>query len=60
MRSDKRLRDIPIIVISGVELTLENKKQLDEFGQRLLTKGDFNEKELFTSIQRALEKMNAR
>lgn len=56
MRSESKLRDIPVVVISGVELTLEQKNQLNEFGQRLLSKGSFNEKELLTTIQRTLER----
>ncbi len=56
MRSEDKLRDIPVVVISGMELTLEQKNQLNEFGQRLLSKGSFNEKELLTTIQRTLER----
>lgn len=59
LQADKKLRDIPTIVISGMEITAEQKKQLTEFGQRLLTKGSFSEKELLTSIQRALERIQA-
>lgn len=59
MQSDKTLRDIPVIVISGLEVTPEQKTQLKEFGQRLLSKGSFSEKELLTSIQRALERVQA-
>jgi len=57
MRADRRLRDIPVIIISGGEITPEQKNQLESFGQRLLTKGMFNEKELFTTIQHALKKV---
>ena len=59
MRSDPKLRDIPVIVISGLEPTEAQKEQLREFGQRLLTKGAFSEKELLTTIQRALERAKA-
>lgn len=59
MRSDPKLRDIPVIVISGLEATEAQKEQLKEFGQRLLTKGAFSEKELLTTIQRALERAKA-
>lgn len=57
LQADKKLREIPTIVISGMEVTVEQKEQLKDFGQRLLTKGSFNEKELLTSIQRSLEKI---
>jgi CheY-like chemotaxis protein/nitrogen-specific signal transduction histidine kinase len=57
MQASEILRDIPVIVISGMELAAEQKQQLNEFGQRLLSKGSFSEKELLTSIQRSLERV---
>lgn len=60
MQSDRKLRDIPAIIISGMDVTPEQKNQLKEYGQRLLTKGSFNEKELLTSIQRSLERMQSK
>ena len=60
MQADKKLREIPTIVISGMDVTPDQKKQLKEFGQRLLTKGSFNEKELLTSIQRSLERLQSK
>ena len=57
MQADKKLRDIPVIVISGMELSADQKKQLSDFGQRILSKGSFSEKELLTSLQRALERI---
>jgi CheY-like chemotaxis protein len=58
MRSNEALRDIPVIVISGMDLTAEQKEELNKLGQRLLSKGSFNEKELLTTIQRALERVS--
>jgi PAS domain S-box-containing protein len=60
MQASRQLREIPVIVISGMDLSLEQKKQLNELGQRLLSKGSFNEKELLTSIQRSLERVHAK
>jgi signal transduction histidine kinase/DNA-binding response OmpR family regulator/PAS domain-containing protein len=60
MQSDKRLRDIPTIVISGLDVTPEQKNRLKEYGQRLLTKGAFNERELLTSLQRSLDRLHTR
>ncbi len=57
LQADKKLRDIPVIVISGMDVTSEQKIQLSELGQRLLSKGSFSEKELLTSIQRSLERI---
>ena len=56
MQANPKLRDIPVIVVSGMYLSAEQKNQLNESGQRLLTKGSFSETELLTSIQRSLEK----
>jgi len=60
MRADEKLRDIPVLVISGLELSIEQKEQLNEFGQRLLSKGSFTEQELLTSLHRALERVQAK
>ena len=60
MQSDRKLRDIPTIIISGMDVTPEQKGKMKEMGQRILTKGAFTEKELLTSIQRSLERMQSR
>jgi PAS domain S-box-containing protein len=60
MQASQKLHDIPVIVISGMDLSTEQKNQLNEFGQRLLSKGSFNEKELLTSIQRSLERVHTK
>jgi CheY-like chemotaxis protein len=60
IQASENLRDIPVIVISGMDLSTEQKNQLNEFGQQLLSKGSFNEKELLTSIQRSLERVHTR
>ena len=60
MQADKKLRDIPTIVISGMDVTPEQKNRLKEYGQRLLTKGAFSDSELLTSLQRSLDRMQAK
>ena len=60
MRADVKLRDIPVIVVSGMELSAEQKKQLNEFGQRLLSKGSFTEKELLASLERSLDRVQVK
>jgi PAS domain S-box-containing protein len=57
MRSTAKLRDIPVVVISGVDLSPEQKKQLDNLGKRLLQKGMLNEEELFITLERALNRL---
>jgi PAS domain S-box-containing protein len=60
MRADDKLRDIPVIVISGMDLTAEQKDQLNQFGQRLLSKGSFTEKDLLTTLQKSLERLQVK
>jgi CheY-like chemotaxis protein len=59
MQASEKLRDIPVIVLSGMDLTKEQRDQLSEFGQRLLSKAAFSEKEFLTSIQRSLERVHS-
>ncbi len=60
MRSDPSMRDIPVIVISGMDPTPEQKERLSQFGQSLISKASFNEKELLTSIQRSLDRVKTK
>ena len=57
LRTTPELRDIPVIVVSGVDLTPEQKKQLDNLGKHLLQKGMLNEKELFATLTKALKRL---
>jgi PAS domain S-box-containing protein len=57
LRKDKRLRELPVVVITGADLTVEQHKQLDNLGQRLLQKSAIKEKELIATIENALERV---
>ncbi len=57
LRTTPELSDIPVIVVSGVELTSEQQKQLAEFGQNLLRKGSLSEQELLSSLDKALKRI---
>ena len=57
LRTTHELRDIPVIVVSGAELTSEQQKQLAEFGQNLLRKGSLSESELLSSLDKALKRI---
>jgi signal transduction histidine kinase/CheY-like chemotaxis protein len=59
LRADDKLMDIPVIVISGMDLTSEQHQQLADFGQRLLAKGSLTQKELVASVERALGRLAA-
>jgi len=57
LRDHPVLRDIPVLVVSGGGLTNEQQKLLNDFGQRLITKGSLNEVELISSIEDALKRI---
>ncbi len=57
LRSSPELADIPVIVVSGADLTPEQQQQLDNFGQGLLQKGALNEQELLSRLERALKRI---
>jgi CheY-like chemotaxis protein len=57
LRESSALRGIPVLVISGGGLTNEQQQQLNEFGQRLITKGSLNEDQLIKSIENALKRL---
>ena len=59
LRSDKKLRNLPVIVITGADLTGEQQKQLDNLGQRLLQKSSLKEKDLISTIEDALQRVKA-
>ena len=57
LREDPLLRHIPVLVVSGGGLTNEQQKQLNNFGQRLITKSSLKEGELILSIEEALARI---
>ncbi len=57
LRTDAHFSDIPVIVVSGADLTPEQQNQLSQFGQSLLHKGSLNESELLTSLDKALQRI---
>src|SRR6266508_3092456 len=57
LREDPLLRHIPVLVVSGGGLTNEQQKQLNNFGQRHITKSSLKEGELILSIEEALARI---
>jgi CheY-like chemotaxis protein len=60
LRTTPELRDIPVIVVSGIDLTPDQKKQLTNLGKQLLQKAMINEQELFATLTRALKRLETR
>jgi signal transduction histidine kinase/CheY-like chemotaxis protein len=59
MHGSKWLRDIPVIVVSGADLTPTQKQQLGEFGRELVSKTTLSEKDLIASLEKALGRFKA-
>lgn len=57
MRENAKLRDIPVVVVSGGDLSPSQQEQLTEFGQRLISKSSLNEKDLLGIVERALQRV---
>ena len=57
MRSTDSLRDIPVIIVTGGDLTAEQLEQLNNFGKNLLKKGSLNEEDLLATLDRALKRV---
>jgi threonine synthase len=50
LKSDERLSDVPVIVISAKELTAAERKRLSNQTDMLMQKGDFTDEELLEEI----------
>ena len=59
LRSDPELNQIPVVVISGVDLDPEQRQKLEGYGKQMLIKGMLEEKELFESIEKSLKRFKA-
>jgi CheY-like chemotaxis protein len=57
MRTTPTLRDLPVVVVSGMDLTVEQKKQLENLGKQMLQKGMLTESELFATLEKALKRL---
>ena len=57
LRESPQLRHIPVIVVSGGDLSSEQRDQLTEFGHRLISKSALSEAELIETVQRALQRV---
>jgi CheY-like chemotaxis protein len=57
LRTTPELSDIPVVVVSGVELSAEHQKQLADFGQNLLQKSSLSKHELLTMLDKAIKRI---
>jgi signal transduction histidine kinase/CheY-like chemotaxis protein len=56
-RAEPVLSGIPVVILTGADLTAEQHNQLSSFGKQLMLKGYLNEKELLKSLEEALKKI---
>ena len=56
LQSDSKLKDIPVIFLTGADLTPIQSQLLGEFGQKMLTKGMLKEHELQEALESALNR----
>jgi PAS domain S-box-containing protein len=60
LRTTEELRDLPVVVVSGVDLSPEQKKQLENLGKHMLQKGMLTQAELFSTLEKALKRLESR
>lgn len=59
MRANEKYREIPVIVVSGGDLTPEQQKQLRDFGQQLISKSALSQQDLIETIARSLRRVRS-
>jgi len=57
LRADPLLAAVPVIILSGADLTPEQHARLTSLGSRLLAKAYLREKELLNSLEETLERI---
>jgi signal transduction histidine kinase/DNA-binding response OmpR family regulator len=59
LQSDAKLKDIPVIFLTGADLTPIQSQLLGEFGQKMLTKGMLKEHDLQEALESALNRQKS-
>jgi signal transduction histidine kinase/CheY-like chemotaxis protein len=57
LRSHPEFNDLPVIVLTGADLTAEQHTQMAQLGQQMLTKGLLRERELLNTLDTALRQI---
>jgi len=52
------LRGLPVLILTGADLSPEQHQQLSEFGQHLLSKGFLRKQELLNYLETALKRIH--
>ncbi|TLN27514.1 response regulator, partial [bacterium] len=57
LRTNPKWSGIPVLILTGADLTADQHKQLNEFGKSMLSKGLMRENDLLTMLEEALHKL---
>ena len=57
LRSNPVFTDLPVIVLTGADLSPEQQTKMTRLGQHMLTKGMLNEQQLLTTLEMSLRKL---
>ena len=57
LRSNPIFADLPVIVLTGADLSPEQQTKMTRLGQHMLTKGMLNEQQLLTTLEMSLRKL---
>jgi CheY-like chemotaxis protein len=60
IKADPNMSQIPILILTGADLTAEQQNQLSDFENHLFTKGNLKEADLLQYIKDSLEKIKSR
>ena len=55
---DEALQGLPVLILTGADLSPEQHQQLSEFGQQLLSKGFLRKQELLNYLETALKRIH--
>jgi len=57
MRADPQWCELPVIVLTGGDLTTEQRARLTEFNHQMMQKGLFDQDRLIGMLRRALQRL---
>ncbi|NTV37402.1 MAG: response regulator, partial [Anaerolineaceae bacterium] len=59
LRSEQLYQNIPVIILTGADLTPDQHQMLSDFGNQMLSKSMLKEKDLLASLEDALKKIQS-
>jgi signal transduction histidine kinase/CheY-like chemotaxis protein len=58
LRTNEAFSEIPVLILTGADLTTQQRQQLAEFGQNMLNKSTLRENELMTKLEDVISRMS--